>query len=148
MEVIMENVRQYILALMKAGDFSQKELADTSSMPLETIKNFLSGKTIKNTGFATVAKMIVTLGGDMNAAIGYEKKKEIETNTTLSLKETYEARIEEVTKSYEIRMEDLRSFCDLRIADMQKCCDLRVEDIIKNCEARLEEQKELLKHYY
>ena len=140
----MENVRQYVLALMKAGDFSQKELADSSTTPLETIKNFLSGKTIKNTGFATVAKMIVALGGDLNEAIGYEKKKEIETNSTLSLKEAHDARIEELTKSYELRMADLKEYCDLRVADMQKCCDQRVEDIIKNCEARLAEQKELL----
>ncbi len=116
MEVIMENVRQYILALTKAGDFSQKDLADTSGVPLETVKNFLSGKTIKNTGFATIAKMIVALGGDMNASIGYEKKKEIEINTTLSLKETYEARIEELAKSYETRIEDYKGFCDLRMA--------------------------------
>ena len=144
MEVIMENVRQYILALMKAGDFSQKELADTSGVPLETVKNFLSGKTSKNAGYATVAKLVVALGGDMNASIGYEKKKEIEINSTLSLKETYEARIEELTKAHEIRMADLKNFSDLRVADIQKCCDIRVEDILKNCEARLAEQKELL----
>ena len=148
MEVIMENVRQYVLALIKAGDFSQKELADTSGIPLETVRNFLSGKTSKNTGFATVAKMIVALGGDLNEAIGYEKKKEIETNSTLSLKEAHDARIEELTKSYELRMADLKEYCDLRVADMQKCCDQRVEDIIKNCEARLAEQKELLKNFY
>ena len=144
MEVIMENVRQYILALEKAGDFSQKELADTSGVPLETVRNFLSGKTCKNAGFATIAKMVVALGGDLNASIGYEKKKEIEINSTLSLKEAYEARIEELTKSYEIRMADLKSYCDLRVADMQKCCDIRVDDIRKNCEDRLEEQKQLL----
>ena len=144
MEVIMENVHQYVLALVKAGDFSQKELADSSGIPLETVRNFLSGKTSKNAGFATIAKMIVALGGDLNAAIGYEKTKEIETNSTLSLKETYEARIEELTKSYEIRMADLKGYCDLRVADIQKCCETRVEDIRKNCEARLEEQKQLL----
>ena len=144
MEVIMENVRQYILALTKAGDFSQKDLADTSGVPLETVKNFLSGKTIKNTGFATIAKMIVALGGDMNASIGYEKKKEIEINTTLSLKETYEARIEELAKSYETRIEDYKGFCDLRIADIHKCCEDRIADVRKNYEERLEEQKQLL----
>ena len=148
MEVIMENVRQYVLALVKAGDFSQKEVADTSGIPLETVRNFLSGKTSKNAGFATVAKMITALGGDMNAAIGYETKKEIETNSTLSLKETYDARIEDLTKSYEIRMSDLKDYCDLRVSDMQKCCETRVQDIIKNCEARLAEQKELLKNFY
>ena len=88
--------------------------------------------------------MITALGGDLNAAIGYEKKKEIETNATLSLIEAHEARLEEVTKSYELRMADLKNFSDLRVADIQKCCDIRVEDILKNCEARLAEQKELL----
>ena len=144
MEVIMENVRQYILALMKAGDFSQKDLADASLVPLETVRHILSGRTGKNAGFATIAKMVVALGGDLNTAIGYEKAKEIETNSTLSLKETYEARMEELTKSYEIRMADLKSYCDLRVSDMQKCCESRIEDILKSCEARLKEQKELL----
>ena len=144
MEVIMENVRQYVLALMKAGDFTQKDAADASTVPLETVRNFLSGRTVKNVGFATVAKLIVALGGDMNAAIGYEKKKEIEINSTLSLIETYEARIEELMKAHEIRMADLKNFSDLRVADIQKCCDIRVEDILRNCEARLAEQKELL----
>ncbi len=144
MEVIMENVRQYILALMKAGDFSQKELADTSGVPLETVKNFLSGKTSKNAGYATVAKIVVALGGDMNASIGYEKKKEIEINSTLSLKETYEARIEELMKAHEIRMADLKNFSDLRVADIQKCCEDRIADVRKNYEERLEEQKQLL----
>ena len=144
MDVIMENVRQYILALVKAGDFTQKELADASTVPLETVRHVLSGRTGKNAGFATIAKMIVALGGDLNAAIGYEKTKEIEANSTLSIKETYEARIEELTKSYEIRMADLKSYCDLRVSDMQKCCETRVADIRRDCEERLKEQKQLL----
>ena len=136
----MENVRQYILALMKAGNFSQKDVADASTVPLETVKHILSGKTSKNAGFATVSKMIVALGGDLNVAIGYEKKKEIENNSTLSIKEAYE----ELTKSYEIRMADLKSYCDLRVSDIQKCCDIRVDDIRKNYEERLEDQRKLL----
>lgn len=144
MEVIMENVRQYILALMKTGDFTQKDVADASTVPLETVRNFLSGRTVKNVGFATIAKLIVALGGDMNASIGYEKKKEIEINSTLSIKEAYEARIEELTKSYEIRMVDLKSFCDLRVSDIQKCCEDRISDARKNYEERLEEQRQLL----
>ena len=147
MEVIMENVRQYILAFMKAGDFSQKDLADASTVPLETVRHFLSGKTGKNAGFPAVAKMVIALGGDLNAAVGYEKKQEIETNTALSLKETYDARIEEITKSYEARMADLKDYCDLRVADIQKNCDIRVEDILKNCEARLAEQREFLQNF-
>ena len=34
------------------------------------------------------------MGGDLNELIGYEKKKEIEINSTISLKETYDMRIE------------------------------------------------------
>ena len=63
MEVIIENVRQYVIALIKAGDFTQKDVADASTVPLETVRNFVSGKTTKNVGFATIAKMIVALGG-------------------------------------------------------------------------------------
>ena len=144
MEVIMENVRQYILALMKAGNFSQKDAADASTVPLETVRNFLSGRTVKNVGFATIAKLIVALGGDLNVAIGYEKKKEIENNSTLSIKEAYEARIEELTKSYEIRMADLKGYCDLRVSDVQAACELRIADLRRNCEERLEEQRNLL----
>ena len=144
MEVIIENVRQYVIALIKAGDFTQKDVADASSVPLETVRNFVSGKTIKNVGFATIAKMIVALGGDLNAAIGYEKKKEIETNSTLSMKETLEARIEELTKSYELRIEDIKNFSDVRVADIQAACEIRIADLRKNYEERLEEQRQLL----
>lgn len=143
MEVILENVRQYVLALMKTGDFTQKEVADASAVPLETVRNFASGRTVKNVGFATIAKLIVALGGDLNAAIGYEKKREIETNSALSLKETYDARMEELTKSYELRMSELRNFCDLRVADVQAACELRIADLRRSYEERLEEQRNL-----
>lgn len=138
MEVIIENVRQYIIALIKAGDFTQKDVADASMVPLETVRNFLSGRTTKNVGFATVAKMIVALGGDLNVAIGYEKKKEIETNSALSLKETYEARIEELTKAYEVRIEDIKNFSDVRVADIQSCCEIRISDMKRIYEATIE----------
>ena len=144
MEVILENVRQYVLALIKAGDFSQKDVADASTVPLETVRNFVTGKTIKNVGFATVAKMIVALGGDLNAAIGYEIKKEIETNSTLSLKETHDMRVEELVKTYEARIEDIKVFCDMRVDECRQNCELRIADLRRNYEERLEEQKQLL----
>ena len=144
MEVILENVRQYVIALIKAGDFSQKEVADASAVPLETVRNFVTGKTIKNVGFATVAKMIVALGGDLNAAIGYEIKKEIETNSALSLKETHDMRVEEIIKTYEARIEDIKGFCDMRVDECRQNCELRIADLRRSYEERLEEQKQLL----
>ena len=140
MEVIMENVRQYMLALKEAGRFSIKEIATLSGMPMETVRNILSGKTSKNAGFATISKIIISLGGDLNEAVGYEKKKETEINSMSSLKETYDQRIAELTNFYEIRISDITNFCELRIADVHKCCDTRVEDLRRSYDERLKEQ--------
>lgn len=144
MEVVMDNVRQYILALKEAGNFSNNDIANLSGVPIETIRNILSGKTAKNAGFGTIAKLVISLGGDLNELIGYEKKKEIEVNSTVSLKETYEMRIADLIKSYETRIEDIKGLCDLRVSDVQKCCEIRISDMRKNYEERLEEQKQLL----
>lgn len=144
MEIIMDNVRQYILALKEAGSFSTNDISNLSGVPLETVKNILSGKTSKNAGFGTIAKLVISLGGDLNELIGYEKKKEIEVNSTVSLKETYEMRISDITNSYETRIEDIKALCELRVSDVQKCCEIRISDMRKNYEERLEEQKQLL----
>ena len=144
MEIIMDNVRQYILALKEAGSFSTNDISNLSGVPIETVKNILSGKTSKNAGFGTVAKIIISLGGDLNELVGYEKKKEIEVNSTVSLKETYEMRISDIISSYETRIEDIKALCELRVSDVQKCCEIRISDMRKNYEERLEEQKQLL----
>lgn len=127
MEVVMENVRQYILALKEAGKFSSKDISDISGVPLETVKNILTGKTSKNAGFATIARMITALGGDLNEAVGYEKKKEAEVNSIVSIKESYEMRIEEIKSFYDLRVADVHNCCDKRIADMRQTCDKLLE---------------------
>ena len=127
MEVVMENVRQYILKLKEIGKFSSKDIADMSGVPLETVKNILTGKTSKNAGFATIARIIISLGGDLNEAVGYEKKKEAEVNSIVSIKESYELRIEELKEFYDLRVADVHSCCDKRIADMRQTCDKLLE---------------------
>ena len=127
MEVVMENVRQYILALKEAGKFSSKDIADCSGMPLETVKNILSGKTSKNAGFATIARIIISLGGDLNEAVGSERKKEAEVNSIVSIKESYELRIAEIKSFYDLRVADVHACCDKRIADMRQTCDKLLE---------------------
>lgn len=107
-----------------------------------TIRNILSGKT-PDARFGTAAKLIISLGGDLNELIGYEKKKEIEVNSTVSLKETYEMRIADLIKSYEERIEDIKGLCDIRIADVQKCCEIRISDMKHIYEERIAEQKEM-----
>ncbi len=142
MEMVYDKAREYILALKEKGSFSSEDMANISGIPLSTIRNICSGKT-PDARFGTIAKLVISLGGDLNELIGYEKKKEIEVNSTVSLKETYEMRIADLIKSYEARIEDMKSFCELRISDVQKCCEIRIADMRKNYEERLEEQKNL-----
>lgn len=132
MEIAIEKARDYILALKEAGKFSLEDMANISGIPLSTVRNICTGKT-PDARFGTVAKLVMSLGGDLNELIGYEKKKEIEVNSTVSLKETYEMRIADIINSYEARLEDVKSLCELRLADMRR-----------NYEERLADQKELL----
>ena len=142
MEVGNEKVREYLIALKETGHFSYEYVANLSCIPIQTVRNIYTGKT-PDPRFGTVAKIIISLGGDLNEIIGYEKKKEIEVNSTVSLKETYEMRIADLVKSYETRIEDVKAFCELRVADVQKCCETRLADMRKVYEERLAEQKEM-----
>ncbi len=130
MEIVLEKIRNYLVALKDAGAFTFEDIANISGIPLQTIKNVYSGKT-PDARFGTVAKIVISLGGDLNELIGYEKKKEIEINSTVSLKETYEMRIADLAKSYEERINDIKELCEMRIADIQKCYEMRIEDLRK-----------------
>lgn len=138
MEIGYDKVREYIVALMKAGDFSYEDAANLSGTPVQTIRNIVSGKT-PDPRFGTLAKIIVSLGGDLNEIIGYEKKKEIEVNSTVSLKETYEMRIADIIKSYEERIDDIKAFSDQRVADLKKLYEERFADLKRLYEERLAE---------
>lgn len=143
MEIVLDKAREYILALKEAGNFTFEDIANISGIPLPTIKNICSGKT-PDARFGTIAKVVISLGGDLNELIGYDKKKEIEVNSTVSLKETYEMRIADIIKSYETRIEDIKELCESRIEDVRKCCEIRIADLKQNYEERIMDQKELL----
>ena len=143
MEIGNDKIREYLIALKNMGGFSYEDIANLSGIPLQTVRNIYTGKT-PDPRFATVAKIIISLGGDLNEIIGYEKKKEIEVNSTVSLKETYEMRIADLIKSYDTRIDDLKSMCEQRIADVQKCCEIRLADMRQLYEERLAEQREML----
>jgi transcriptional regulator with XRE-family HTH domain len=128
MEIGNEKVREYLTALKNAGNFTYEDIANLSGIPLQTVRNIYTGKT-PDPRFATVAKIIISLGGDLNEIIGYEKKKEIEVNSTVSLKETYEMRIADLVKSYEERIEDVKAFCELRLADTRRCYEDRIAEL-------------------
>ena len=147
MEYVVDKAKEYILALKEAGNFTLEDIANISGIPLATIRNICSGKT-PDARFGTVAKIVISLGGDLNELIGYEKKKEIEVNSTVSLKETYEMRITDIINSYETRIEDIKTLCEVRIADVQKCCEVRIADMRQNFEERISEQREMYQNKY
>ena len=140
MEIGNEKVREYIVALKNTGNFSYEDIANLSGIPLQTVRNIYTGKT-PDPRFATVAKIIISLGGDLNEIIGYEKKKEIEVNSTVSLKETYEMRIADLVKSYEDRIQDIKTLCDQRVEDVRKCYEMRIADIKQGIKEMYAEQK-------
>lgn len=143
MEISIDKAKEYILALKNVGSFTFEDIANQSGIPIQTVRNILSGKT-PDARFGTIAKIVISMGGDLNELVGYEKKKEIEVNSTVSLKETYEMRISDIINSYETRIEDLKNLCELRILDVQKCYETRIADMKQSFEERLKDQKELL----
>ena len=74
-----------------------------------------------------------------------QRQKEIEVNSTVSLKETYEMRISDITQSYETRIEDIKTLCESRINDILSCCETRISDLKENYEERIAIYHEILK---
>lgn len=128
MELSTEKAKDYILALKDAGSFTFEDIANVSGIPLQTVRNICTGKT-PDARFGTISKLVISLGGDLNELVSYDKKKEIEVNSTVSLKETYEMRINDIINSYETRIADIKALCEQRVADVQKCCETRIADI-------------------
>ena len=145
MEIGTEKIKEYIMALKEAGNFTFEDIANLSGTPLQTVRNIYTGKT-PDARFGTIAKIVISLGGDLNELIGYEKKKEIEVNSTVSLKETYEMRISDLIDSYDRRIEDIKELCEMRILDVQKCCEVRIADMKKNYEERISAQMDYFKN--
>jgi predicted transcriptional regulator len=143
MENSVDKARQYIIALKDAGNFTLEDIANQSGIPLQTVRNILSGKT-PDARFGTISKIVGSLGGSLDEIISHEKKKEIEVNSLVSLKETYEMRIADIIKSYETRIVDVKELCEIRIADVHKCCETRLADMKRYYEERLQEQKQML----
>jgi DNA-binding Xre family transcriptional regulator len=144
MEIGTEKAREYILSLKEAGKFTHEDIANLSGIPLQTVKNICTGKT-PDARFWTIAKIVQSLGGKLDDIVSDEKKKEIEVNSMVSMKETYEMRIADLIKSHEQRIEDVKALCEIRIADVHKCCETRIADMKRNYEERIADQKEMFK---
>ena len=128
MEIGMDKIHDYLVSLKNTGNFTHEDIANLSGIPLQTVRNIYSGKT-PDPRFGTVARIIISLGGDLNELVGGEKMKEIEVNSMVSLKETYEMRIGDLIKSYEDRIEEIKAFCELRLADTRRAYEERIAEL-------------------
>lgn len=140
MEIGVDKAKDYILSLKEAGNFTLEDIANQSGIPLQTIRNICSGKT-PDARFGTIARIVLSLGGDLNELVGYEKKKTIEVNSMVSLKETYEMRINDLIEAYDQRIEDVKELCETRIIDIHKCFEMRIADLKQYYEERIAELK-------
>ena len=65
MEIVYDKIREYLNTLLTTGDFSHEDAANLSGIPAQTIRNIVTGKT-PDPRFGTIAKLIISLGGDLN----------------------------------------------------------------------------------
>ena len=85
-------VKDYLHTLKETGDYSWADISSMSGYPESTIRKIFSGETA-DPRFETVAKIVLSMGGDLGEAISHSKKKEIEVSSTISLKESCDQRL-------------------------------------------------------
>ena len=141
MDSLVPKLREYILFLKEAGDFTWEDIEKLSGESASTLRKFCSGKTEKM-NFDVLQKIISALGGNFNDALSYTKQKEAEVNSVITLKESYEQQIEALKASYEARLDDMEKSCEIRIDDVEKVCEARIDDILKCCELRIADVKQ------
>lgn len=65
---------EYIISLKKAKNVTVKELSKLTNIPESTITNILNGRT-ENPSFEIVSKLVIALGGSLDALAGAERKE-------------------------------------------------------------------------
>lgn len=90
---------EYIKSLKQAKNVTVKELSNLTNIPESTITNILNRRT-ENPSFEIVSKLVIALGGSLDALAGAERKeKEGEDVTAL---------IATVTRIYENQIKNER----------------------------------------
>ena len=87
-------VKEYLHTLKSAGNYSWSDIANLSGIPEATVRKVFSGETA-DPRFETIVKLVLSMGGDLNDALDNKKKKDIEFSSAITLKESYEMRLED-----------------------------------------------------
>ncbi len=97
----------YLNTLKNQGNFTFETISNLSGVPEATVKNIFSGKT-EDPRFDTVSAIVKAMGGSLDAIYCATKKEDIEANSIITLKETYEQRIRDIKENYEHRLTDTK----------------------------------------
>lgn len=123
---ILERAKDCIIAVKKAKGYTNRDLAHISNLSEDTIKNFLSGKTLKNTGFIVVISLATSLGIDLNEMIGYTPPQKAEIGIVTTANENYVA---EIVNIFERRIEDIKNMYDRMLAEKETMWQARYDDL-------------------
>lgn len=123
---ILERAKDCIIAVKKAKGYTNRDLANISNISEDTIKNFLSGKTLKNTGFIVVISLATSLGIDLNEMIGYTPPQKAEISVVTTANENYVA---EIISLCDKRVEDIKTMYDKMLADKDAMWQARYNDL-------------------
>lgn len=109
----------YLNSLKTKGNFTIENISKLSGIPEATVKNVFSGKT-GDPRFETVAAIVKAMGGSLDAIYEVAKAEDVETNSVITLKDSYEKRLFELKDSYERRIMELREHYENRLNDQRE----------------------------
>ena len=125
----------YLNTLKTQGNFTIEQISRLSGIPEPTVKNIFSGKT-GSSRMETVAPIIKAMGGSLDTAYGISKEEDIESNSIIAIKESYEQRIKNITEHFQQHHDDLQENYEKRLADKREIiesCNKHIQTLEKEC---------------
>lgn len=112
----------YLNTLKSQGNFTYEAISKMSGIPEATVKNIFSGKT-EDPRFDTVSALVISMGGSLDAIYNTTKKEDVEGNSIIALKESYERQLKEMETHYQQRISDMKEHYEERITEINEHID-------------------------
>ncbi len=109
----------YLNTLKTQGNFTIESISNLSGIPEATVKNIFSGKT-EDPRFETVSAIVKAMGGSLDAIYSVTKTEDVEANSVITLKESYEERIKELKDYYEHLLAQTKEHYEGRLEDKKE----------------------------
>ena len=125
----------YLNTLKTQGNFTFETISKLSGVAEPTVKNIFYGKT-DDPRFETVSKIIKAMGGSLDAVYSATKKEDMEANSVIAIKESYESRIKNLTEHFQQHHDDLKEGYEKRLADKREIidsCNKHIQTLEKEC---------------